>query len=66
MENTEPKTKYLDARNRANRNYSAKNKEKVKMMKYFSYARTYINSSDDVEKLQELKSLLDNKLKELG
>lgn len=66
MESNEPKTKYLEARNRANRNYYAKNKEKVKMMNYYSNSKTFINNTDDVDKLNELKILIDCRIKELG
>lgn len=66
MEDKETKTKYLEARNRANRNYYAKNKEKVKMMNYYSNSKTFINNTDDIDKLNELKALINNKLNELG
>lgn len=65
-EKKETKTKYLEARLRANKKYYEKNKEKMKALKSFHSAKSFIKQSEDVERLKELVELATDKLKELG
>lgn len=57
------KTKYLEARLKANRNYYAKNKEKIQLQNKFRSAKMFINDTEDVEKLKILVELIENKIK---
>lgn len=65
MDNKEPKTKNLESRLEANRRYYAKNKEKVRMQGYFRTAKTWINNTDDLDKLSELINLANSRISDL-
>lgn len=58
--------KASEAQLKANKVYREKNREKVRERNYFRTARMFIKSCENIDDLKELKSLLDNKLKELG
>lgn len=58
-------TKTSEAQLKANKVYREKNREKVRERNYFRTARMFIRICENIEDLKELKSLIDEKLKEL-
>lgn len=53
------------AQREANKRYKEKNKEKLKIQTYFSNAKLFISEHADVESLEELEKLIDERKKDL-
>lgn len=54
-----------EARKKANKRWDDKNKERMKYLRYRSYAKTFINKLSTVEDLDELSALIEERRKEL-
>lgn len=54
-----------EARKKANKKWDDKNKERMKYLRYRSYAKTFINKLSTVEDLDELSTLIEERRKEL-
>ena len=54
-----------EARKKANKKWDDKNKERMKYLRYRSYAKTFINKLSTVEDLDELSALIKERRKEL-
>ena len=54
-----------EARKKANKKWDDKNKERMKYLRYRSYAKTFINKLSTVEDLDELSALIEEWRKEL-
>lgn len=57
--------KITEAQENAIKNYRKKNPEKTRYYSYRSTSRTFINNYSTLEDLEELKSLIDNREKEI-
>lgn len=57
--------KTTEARRRANKKYYEKNKEVEVLKNYYRHGRSFINRTDDIEKLNEYLELINERLKEL-
>lgn len=54
-----------EARKKANKKWDDKNKERMKYLRYRSYAKTFINKLSTVEDLDDLSTLIEERRKEL-
>ena len=54
-----------EAQIKAKKKYYEKNKEKEKLQNYLRTAKMFIRQTDSIEKLEELKSMIKEKIKEL-
>lgn len=50
-----------EARKKANKKWDDKNKERMKYLRYRSYAKTFINKLSTVEDLDELSALIEER-----
>ncbi len=55
-----------EAKKRANKKYYEKNKDKEILQGYFRSGRLFVRKTDDLKKLEELKTLIEEKIKELS
>lgn len=63
MESTRKKT---DAQIKAQKNWNAKNREHSNYLKYKSSTKTFINKKASKEDLQELQTLISDRLREVS
>lgn len=54
-----------EARKKANKKWDDKNKERMKYLRYRSYAKTFINKLSTMEDLDDLSTLIEERRKEL-
>ena len=54
-----------EAQIKAKKKYYEKNKEKEKLQNYMRTAKMFIRQTDSIVKLEELKSMITEKIKEL-
>lgn len=54
-----------EARKKANKKWDDKNKDRMKYLRYRSYAKTFINKLSTVEDLDELSALIEERRKGL-
>ena len=50
-----------EARKKANKKWDDKNKDRMKYLRYRSYAKTFINKLSTVEDLDELSALIEER-----
>ncbi|CAM3398161.1 hypothetical protein [Pseudostreptobacillus hongkongensis] len=52
-----------EAQKRAQKKYDAKNREKVNLQIAFRSAKSFVKKSEDLDKLEDLKSMIEEKIK---